>query len=395
MTRSQRGSLPALILFAVVTLFTSACSQEKRPVTAGAEVTLEQGVFDVQQPVGFKLATIESRALPTMLTASGAVSPDVNRTIHVTSPGSGRVVEINARLGDKVRKGQVLLSIASSDLGSATADYQKAVADEELSRKALDRAQLLFSHGALAEKDLQLSQDTEDKAKVDLQATAERVRLLGGDPGHPVSVIQLRAPVSGVIVEQNVAGAEGIKSLDNSPNLFTIADLSEVWILCDVYENDLGNVRLGDSAEIRLDSLPDHIFHGRVDDISRVLDPTTRSAKVRVVLANPEGLFRPGMYIMAGFRSKQLRPQLLVPGTAIMRLQDRDWIFRKEVPDKEGRQRFRQVKVHATGETENGFQQIAAGPVQAGDQVVLDALEFSAAMSAQANNQRDTSQETK
>jgi cobalt-zinc-cadmium efflux system membrane fusion protein len=342
---------------------------------------LQPGVFSVEHPDNFKLVAVESRSLPTILTTSGTVSPDVNRTIHVTSLGSGRVVELDARLGDQVRRGQVLLAIASSDLGSANSDYQKARADEELSRKAFDRAQLLYSHGALAEKDLQVAQDTEDKAGVDVQTTAQRVRLLGGDPDHPASVIQLRAPVSGVIVEQNVAGAEGIKSLDNSPSLFTIADLSHVWILCDVYENDLGSVRLGDAAEIRLNPFPDRVFHGTVTDISRVLDPNTRSAKVRVVLPNPDGALRPGTYATATLRSRKLQPQLVVPGTAIMRLQDKDWLFVKETP-----QRFRQLEVRTIGRTEDGSQQIAAGAAQSGEEVVLNALEFSSAMAAQAGD---------
>lgn len=388
----------SVLVLAALTLFTTACSHDKQAAPTKAEVTLEPGVFDVEQAASFKLVPIESRSLPSILTTSGTVSPDVNRTIHMTSLGSGRVVELNARLSDQVRKGQVLLSIASSDLGSANSDYQKARADEELSRKGIERAQLLYSHGALAEKDLQVAQDTEDKAKVDLQTTSQRVRILGGDPDHPASVIQLRAPVSGVIVEQNVAGAEGIKSLDNSPSLFTIADLTQVWILCDVYENDLGSVRLGDAAEIRLNPFPERVFHGKVADISRVLDPNTRSAKVRVVLPNSDGSLRPGMYASATFRSHKLQPQLVVPSAAIMRLQDKDWLFRKEGQGGEGKngsQRFRQIEIHTTGRTEDGSQQIAAGTVLSGQEVILNALEFSSAMAAQVSNSQDDSGQEK
>ena len=175
---------------------------------------------------------------------------------------------------------------------------------------------MLYSHGALAEKDLQQAEDTEEKAKVDVQNTEQRVRLLGGDPAHPSSIIELRAPVSGTIVEQNVAGFEGIKSLDNSPNLFTIADLSQVWVLCDVYENDLGEVRLGDSAEIRLNAYPDKTYQGTVADISRVLDPTMRSAKVRIVLPNPDGALRPGMFAVATFPLAQVA---IAPGGSLHR----------------------------------------------------------------------------
>jgi len=354
-----------------------SCSNDTKAAAARTETTLEAGVYDVDRPDLFKLADVESRNLPDVLRANGSVTPDVSRTIRVTSLGSGRVVDLRARLGERVNKGQILLRISSPDLATAMADYQKAQADEVLSRKALERAQLLSSRGAVAEKDLQLAQDTEDKAKIDLQTAEQRVHILGGDPAEPSSLIELHAPVSGTIVEQNVSGFEGVKSLDNTPNLFTIADLSIVWILCDVYENDLGIVGIGDAAEIRLNAYPDQVFRGVVQDISRVLDPNTRSAKVRVVLRNPDGSLRPGMFAVAIFRSHRSRPRLVVPGTAIMRLQDRDWIFRKE-----GDQRFRRVEVHALGEAGGGMVQVQDG-LKPGDQIIATALDFSAAMAGQ------------
>ncbi len=354
-----------------------SCSNDTKAAAARTETTLEAGVYDVDRPDLFKLADVESRNLPDVLRANGSVTPDVSRTIRVTSLGSGRVVDLRARLGERVNKGQILLRISSPDLATAMADYQKAQADEVLSRKALERAQLLSSRGAVAEKDLQLAQDTEDKAKIDLQTAEQRVHILGGDPAEPSSLIELHAPVSGTIVEQNVSGFEGVKSLDNTPNLFTIADLSIVWILCDVYENDLGIVGIGDAAEIRLNAYPDQVFRGVVQDISRVLDPNTRSAKVRVVLRNPDGSLRPGMFAVAIFRSHRSRPRLVVPGTAIMRLQDRDWIFRKE-----GDRRFRRVEVHALGEAGGGMVQVQDG-LKPGDQIIATALDFSAAMAGQ------------
>src|SRR6202035_4136162 len=200
-----------------------------------------------------------------------------------------------------------------------------AMADEALSRKAMNRAQLLYDKGAIAAKDLEVAQDTEDKAKVDVSTSAQHVRVLGADPAHPSSLLDLKAPVSGTIVEQNVAGFEGVKSLDNTPNLFTIANLAQVWVVCDVFENDLGEVRLGDAAEIRLNAFQDRVFKGKVADISRVLDPNTRSAKVRIVLGNSDGSLRPGMYAVATFRSRKLTERVVVPSTAIMRLHDKDW----------------------------------------------------------------------
>jgi len=276
-----------------------------------------------------------------------------------------------------VQKGQTLLSIYSADLAGAFSDYQKAVADERLAKKALDRAQLLQSHGALAQKDLEQAEDSAEKARTDVQNTEQHVRILGGDPAHPSSMIELRAPVSGTIVEQNVSGFEGIKSLDNSPNLFTIADLSEVWVTCDVYENDLADVHLGDPAEIRLNAYPDKIYHGKVADISRVLDPNLRSAKVRIVLPNPDGSLLPNMYAVATFHSQKTQARLVVPSTAVMRLQDKDWVFRKE------QNGFRKIEVRTQNAPADGLQQLQDGAVKAGDEVVSDALEFSTTAAGQ------------
>ncbi len=354
-----------------------SCSGDPKAAPTKSEITLDPNLYTVGHSELFQLATVGTRSLPTVLSANGSITPDVNRTIHVTSQGSGRVVSLNVRLGDHLKKGQVLLSIHSADLAGAFSDYQKAAADERLAKQGLDRAQLLYSHGALAEKDLQQAQDTEEKAQADVRNAEQHVRIMGGDPAHPGPLIELRAPVSGTIVEQNISGFEGIKSLDNSPNLFTIADLSRVWVLCDVYENDLGDVHLGDAAEIRLNAYPDKTYHGKVADISRVLDPNTRSAKVRIVLPNSEGSLRPGMFAVVTFRSRTSQSRVVVPATAVIRLQDKDWVFRKD-----GAQQFRRVEVHTAGGVSDQMQQIREG-VKPGEQIVANALEFSSAVAEQ------------
>ena len=374
-TRNQAASpaaawTPLILLLAILAVL-PACSKDTPAATSKPPVTVDPDVFATDHPELFKTAKALTRALPVIVTANGTVSPDVNRTIHVTSLGSGRVVELKVKLGDTVQKGQTLLVISSPDLASAFADYEKAKADEVLSHKALERAQMLYDRGAIAAKDLEIAQDNEDKAKVDLDTAGHRVRILGGDPSHPSPQLELKAPVSGTIVEQNVAGFEGVKSLDNTPNLFTIANLSQVWVVCDVFENDLGEVHLGDAAEIHLNAFPNRIFQGKIADISRVLDPNTRSAKVRIVLSNADGSLRPGMFAVATFRSRQLRDRVVVPSTAIMRLHDKDWVFRKE-----GNQQFRKIAIQADGLAPDGMQQIRDG-VKPGDELVTNALEFS------------------
>lgn len=372
----QCAAISAVLVFSLLAV---SCSDSGTATPSDNEVTLEQGVFKVDHPELFKLVKVDTRELPSLSEANCSVVPDVNRTIHVTSQGSGRVVDLRVRLGDDVKKGQELLLIYSADLGGAFSDYQKAVADERLTKKAMDRSQLLLSHGAAAQKDFEQSEDAEEKANVDVRTAEQHIRILDGDPAHPSSLIELRAPVAGTIVEQNISGFEGVKSLDNSPNLFTIADLSQVWVVCDVFENDLGQVHLSDAAEVRLNAFPERAYHGEISDISRVLDPSTRSAKIRIVLANPDGVLRPGMYAVARLRSRKLRQRIIVPSTAVMRLQDRDWVFRKE-----GLQTFRQIEVHTIGQAQDGMHEIQDGVISPGQEIVTNALEFSAAMAGQA-----------
>lgn len=373
--RSQ-AALPAAAWIPLVLLLAAiaagmACSKEMPAVASKPPVTLDPDVYETDHPELFKTAKAQTRPLPTLVTANGTVSPDVNRTIHVTSLGGGRVIDLKVKLGDNVKKGQTLLVISSPDLAAAMSDYRKAKADEVLSHKALDRAQMLYDRGAIAAKDLEVAQDAEDKARVDVETTEQHVRVLGADPAHAGALLDLKAPVSGTIVEQNVAGFEGVKSLDNTPNLFTIADLGEVWVVCDIFENDLGEVHLGDTADIHLNAFPDRVFKGRVADISRVLDPNTRSAKVRIVLGNADGALRPGMFAVATFRSRKLTDRVVVPSTAIMRLHDQDWVFRKE-----GDKQFRKVVVQADGLAPDGVQEIRDG-VKSGEELVVNALEFS------------------
>ena len=321
------------VLILIVLLLAVAgisCSTDAKPGLSKKEINLDPNIFEPEHPELFKLARAETRVLPVVLTANGSVTPDVNRTVHVTSLGAGRAVDLRVQLGDFVKKGQVLLVISSPDLATATSDYKKARADETLARQELARTQLLYAHGALAQKDLQLAQDVEDKAKVDLQTAEDHVRQLGGDPANSTALIQLRAPVAGTIVEQNVAGFEGVKSLDNTPNLLTIADLSQVWVVCDVYENDLADVHLGDSAEIRLNAYPD-------TSLPRHESATSRGCSIRLRVRPKCALYWRMPMARCVPTCTRLRPSApascspgVVPATAMMRLQDKDWVFRKE-----------------------------------------------------------------
>ena len=330
---------------------------------------LRSSSVTVDHPELFPLAIARAHDAVQELNVTGTVSADVSRNVPVVSLASGRVVEIHARLGDEVTKGQLIMRIQSADISGAFADYRRAQADELLAHAQLDRARFLYGTGAIAHKDLEVAQDTEDKAKVDVEAAADHLKVLGGDIQRPSALVDIHAPISGVITEQNVTAAAGVKTLDNSPNLFTIADISRVWIICDVYENDLPNIRLNESADIRLNAYPSRVFQGRISNIAPVLDPNLRTAKVRIETDNP-GLMRLGMFVRATFRGQKTLGRAVVPASAILHLQDRDWVY---VP--QGWQAFQRVEVTSGGMVALGRQEILSG-IRPGDRVVANALDL-------------------
>jgi cobalt-zinc-cadmium efflux system membrane fusion protein len=354
-------------------MFLAACEKKdppdpkaEAPPAAPIEKETDSSMVKVDHPEQFPLAAAVKRAAASELSVTGVVQPDVSRTVPVVSLASGRVVEINARLGDEVKKGQLLMKVQSADISSAFSDYRKAVVVEQLARTQLERAKLLLDKGAIARKDVETAQSAEDSAQVDIDNTKERLKVLGSDVNHPSAIVDILAPISGVIVEQNVTAASGVKTLDNSPNLFTIADLSSVWIVCDVYENDLASVHIGEYVDVRLNAYPGRLFKARVSNISPVLDPTIRSAKVRLELANP-GVMRVGMFVTATFHGQTAETRAVVPASAILHLHDRDWVY---VPDNG---RFRRVEVTAGKMLPENMQEIVAG-IRPGTQVVSNAL---------------------
>jgi cobalt-zinc-cadmium efflux system membrane fusion protein len=336
------------------------------PPPASVEHEQVENVVQVDHPEQLELATAATYESNSKLTVTGTVNPDISRSVPVISIATGRVVEIHARLGDNVKKGQLLLRVESADMSAALSDYRKAAADEQLAHTQLERSKLLYGKGAISLNELQVTQDTEDKAKVDVENTTERLRVLGANIDHPAAIVDVRAPVSGVITDQQVTNAAGVAGL-GSPNPFTISDLSYVWILCDVYENDLAKVHVGEAAEIRLNAYPNQALSGRIGNVLPILDPTIRTAKVRIEVRNP-GMMRVGMFATATFRGQKKETHTVVPASAILHLHDRDWVY---VPN--GEKKFRRVRVVAGISLPNNSQEIVSG-VQPGQQVVSKAL---------------------
>lgn len=376
MKRKLRGlMLAACVSFAAGLLLVVGCKERKEnpqaeaPPPAVVEPEMDANNFKVAHPGQFPLATAVEYKAPPSLNVTGVVNPDVARAVPVISLATGRVVEIKARLGDEVKKGQLLLRVRSGDVSSAYQVYLKAENDERLARLQLQRAQILYERGAIAKSALEQAEDTAQDAKVDLNAATEQLHVLGVDKDHPSGIVDITAPISGVITDQQVTNAAGVQGLPG-PNPFTISDLSYVWIMCDVYENDLDAVHIGEFADIRLNAYPDKVLKGRIDNIFPILDPSLRTAKVRLEVANPGKIMRVGMFVTATFYGKKPETHAAVPASAVLHLHDQDWVY---VPLGGGN--FRRVTVVAGKMLPNNMQEIVSG-IQPGAQVVQTALVF-------------------
>lgn len=320
----------------------------------------------------FPLVTAQVRSAFQTLNVTGTVQPDVSREVPVLSIANGRVVALHVALGNTVHKGQLVMEVQSPDVTQAFLSYQTALANESLANTTLTRDKLLYDKGAIAKSLVDIAQNGEDDAKAALRASEQELRLLGVDKNHPSDTTRVYAPISGIVVAQNTtaAGAAGI-NLAGVGGSLTIADLSHVWVVCDVYENDLSTVRVGEAAEIRLNAFPDRVLNGTISDIGEILDPSIRTAKVRIQVANPGNFMRIGMFATATFRGAKAHDAVTVPGNAILHLHDRDFVY---IPGA-GSNNFRRIAVR-TGQVFPGNAVEILSGLDAGQQVVSNALEL-------------------
>jgi len=386
----NRLSLVAAALSVGLSLLVTGCEKPATaqpsagtgPTAAIVEADLDANNFKVAHPERFPLATAGEHVAAPELNVTGVVNPDVSRQVPVPSLATGRVVEIDARLGDEVKKGQLLFKVRSSDIAGAYSDYRKAVKNEDLAVKneelakiQLARAKLLFDDGAIPKSAYEIADNAEigartalENAKVDTETTTEHLRLLGSDPAHPSGIVDVYAPVSGVITDQQITNSAGVQAL-SPPNPFTISDVSRVWIVCDVYENNMAQVHVGEYASVHLAAYPDRVLKGRISNILPIVDPAIRTAKVRLEVENP-GLMRLGMFVTSTFNGQTLERHATVPATAILHLHDREWVY---TPFGNGS--FRSVEVIAGSTLPGNIQEIIGG-IKPGDKVISNALVF-------------------
>ena len=370
--KSKSFEVGLLLMVTALALTASGCKSDN--VNADAEAPppakvvsgVDVSFFAVEHPERYPIETATEYQVPSQLFVTGSVFPDIARTVPVISLASGRIVDIRARLGDTVKKGQVLLRVRSDDISGGFDAYRKAISDELLARKQLDRAKLLYEHGAIALEDLEVAQDTEDDAKTTLDTATEHLHLLGSDPADPKGIVDIFAPVSGVITDQEVTNGAFVQAY-STPNPFTISDLTTVWIVCDVYESDMAHVRVGQPADIKLNAYPDKVLKGTISNIGAILDPNIRTAKVRIEVANPGEMMHPGMFATATLFGKEKQNYAAVPASAIVHLHDRDWVY---IPVQE---KFKRIEVVSGEQFPNNMQVILSG-LRPGQQVATNAI---------------------
>jgi cobalt-zinc-cadmium efflux system membrane fusion protein len=338
------------------------------PAHTVVQPDLDPNNFTVDHPEQFPLATAGEYVAAPELNVTGVVNPDVSRQVPVPSLATGRVVEIGARLGDEVKKDQLLFKVRSADISGAFSNYLQAVKNEELTKVQLNRANILFEHGAIPKSAQEIAQNAEDDNRVILDQAREQLGLLGVDPNHPTGIVDVTAPVSGTITDQQITNQSGVTAL-SLPAPFTISDLSKVWVICDVWENNMAQVHIGEYADIHLVAYPDRVLKARISNILPIVDPNIRTAKVRLELDNP-GLMRIGMFVTATFHGQAVERHATVPATAIVHLHDREWVY---APLGSGR--FRRQEVVGGNMLSGNLQEIVSG-LKPGDQAVTSALVF-------------------
>jgi len=310
---------------------------------------------------------VVQQAIPETLDLAAKVQADPTKVVRIFSPTSGRVVAIEVKPGDYVRRGQTVAVLNSSDVASARSDYAKANIEAERSTRAMERQKLLFEHGAAAEKDYIDARAQADAARAELARARQRLELLNVSASANADTVPLVAPANGVVLDVNAGAGEFSKSLESANPLITIADLNTVWIVGDVYEKDVAKLDRGKQVSVTLQAYPDKQWTGRIDSISGALDPTTRTLKVRVALSNPGQRLKPEMFgsihVKAG-----THPALVVPSGAIIREGNTTTVFLNNA----GKPEQRTVTV---GQTVDGNVEIMSG-LRAGEEVAAVGAEL-------------------
>ena len=390
-----------LILLAISIAF-NACAKSEAPKTeektdekaAGKEESVEHTKDSItldeatQKSLGVRVEEAKNAAIANTVLATAVVKPNETRVAHLKPLSRGRVVQLNVRAGDRVRGGQALLSYDNIEAGELAGEYRsaaaarsKASAEAEVAKRSVERAESLVASGAMARAEVERrsaeyknAQASIEVAQADIDRVTEKLRRFGltnedlekfaagGGSSRSLSQIVLRAPFGGVITAANTAEGEVI---DANQDLLTLIDISTVWVLGDVYERDLGQIRIGQQAVVRTDAYRDELFRGRVTYVGDVIDPQTRTTKVRCEVSNPKDRLKLDMFAQIQLQASGTRTALVVPDAAVQTIDEKTYVFVRKDESTFAR------KEVAVGARSGRMVEITSG-LTAGDMVVTD-----------------------
>ena len=340
-------------------------AEKQAPANASAAADAQYVAPDAK---GVKTMTVRNTAIPEYLDLPAHIEADPTRVVHVFAPAGGRITEMRVRPWDRVEKGQTLAILESSDLARAVAEYHKALTDNQVKQKQLARSQDLLDHKAISEREFQQAQGDAQMSDAEVQASREQVQVFGMDPDHASTQLLVKAPRSGVVLDVGASSGEFSQALSASAPLCTIADITTLWAVGDIYEKDLAAAKSGQEAQVTLNAYPDQHWAGRVNVVSAAVDPTTRTLHVRVVLPNPDLRIKPAMFgAIRLLRSSA--PGILVPSSAVVREGNDAYVY---VAQGNGRFVRRNVRL---GRAVDGTLEILSGLTE-GDVIVSEGALF-------------------
>jgi cobalt-zinc-cadmium efflux system membrane fusion protein len=302
------------------------------------------------------------------VTLTGRIAFDEDHTQRVASPIDGRVISLAVEPGSSVKAGQRLLELTSADVGRIQADAQKGMQDLGVAQKSLDRVHKLRADGAVSDKELAQAEADSKKALADVQRNEAQLKALGISASDPAVNASLRAQISGTVVSRPVLVGQEIRA-DGTEPLVTITNLDTVWVLADVYEQDLGLVAAGDRVRLRALAYPDETFEGVVGYVGDVVDPQSRTVKLRCVFANHDHRLKPEMFVKVDVLSKPGKKVMLIPAKAVVNEGEIAKVIAEVEPNV-----FRERRIEI-GPERDGQVRVLSG-VRPGDKIVTEGALF-------------------
>jgi cobalt-zinc-cadmium efflux system membrane fusion protein len=339
--------LPAILLFA-------SCKSDTKPAEQKQKFVISDSLLKT-----IKIDSVIECPMVNALTLTGKVTFNEDRVARIFPMVSGNITGVTAQLGDYVNKGQKLGVIRSGEMAGYGNDQVTSKTNLLIAQKNMDAASDMYKSGLMSEKDFVTAQQMYKQAQSQLNRSNEVLQINGGNTQGQYVV---KSPISGFVVEKQITNDMSIRP-DNTNDLFTISDLKDVWVIANVYESNIGQVHLGDKVDVTTLSYPGRVFHGKVDKILNVLDPTSKVMKVRIVLPNSDYALKPEMFASVKVINNTDQQSLCVPSSALIFENSQYFILvYKSQSD------IKVIPVQVTGS--NGNQSYVSGKVHEGDKVI-------------------------